>query len=110
MKDKFHWQGGYGAFSYTKSDLMNVIKYIQNQKEHHKKISFTEYRKFLQLFEVDFDERFIFIQTIQFLMLHYLEGKHSMLSFPKKSCVFKECAPNRAWRSCQVSELLREGP
>ena len=60
-KYKFHWQGGYGAFSYTKSDLMNVIKYIQNQKEHHKKISFVEeYQKFLQLFEVDFDERYIF--------------------------------------------------
>ena len=64
-KCKFHWQGGYGAFSYSKSDLMNVIKYIQNQKEHHKKITFTEeYRKFLQLFEIDFDERYIFKQPI----------------------------------------------
>ena len=44
---------------------MNVIKYIQNQKEHHKKISFTEeYRKFLQLFEVEYDERYIFKQPI----------------------------------------------
>ena len=61
VKYKFHRQGGYGAFSYSKSDLMNVIKYIQNQKEHHKKISFVEeHRKFLQLFEVDFDERYIF--------------------------------------------------
>ena len=65
MKDKFHWQGGYGAFSSSKPDLMNVIKYIQNQKEHHKKISFVEeYQKFLQLFEVDFDERYIFKQPI----------------------------------------------
>ncbi len=65
MKYKFNWQGGYGAFSYSKSDLMNVIKYIQNQKEHHKKISFVEeYQKFLQLFEVDFDERYIFKQPI----------------------------------------------
>ena len=63
IKYKFHWQGGYGAFSYSKSDLMNVIKYIQNQKEHHKKISFVEeYQKFLQLFDVDFDERYIFKQ------------------------------------------------
>ncbi len=51
------------ANTYSKSDLMNVIKYIQNPKEHHKKISFfEEYQKFLQLFEVDFDERYIFKQ------------------------------------------------
>ena len=47
---------------------MNVIKYIQNQKEHHKKISFTEeYRKLLQHFEIDFDERYIFKQPISIL-------------------------------------------
>ena len=41
VKYQFHCQGGYGAFSYTKSD-------IQNPKEHHKKISFVEeYQKFL---------------------------------------------------------------
>ena len=57
--------GGYGAFSYSKSNLMNVINYIKNQKEHHRKISFVEeYDKFLQRFEVDFDERYIFKQPI----------------------------------------------
>lgn len=65
MKHKFNWQGGYGAFSYCKSDLRKVIKYIQNQKEHYKRISFVEeYQKFLQLFEIDFDERYIFKQPI----------------------------------------------
>ena len=44
---------------------MNVINYIKNQKEHHRKISFVEeYDKFLQRFEVDFDERYIFKQPI----------------------------------------------
>ncbi len=42
MKYKFNWQGGNGAFSYSKSDLINVIKYIQNQKGHQKKISFFD--------------------------------------------------------------------
>ena len=36
---KFYWQEGYGAFSYTKSHVHNVYQYIQNQKEHHKKVS-----------------------------------------------------------------------
>ena len=39
-KFKFQWQEGYGAFSYSHSNLDNVIKYIMNQKEHHKKNSF----------------------------------------------------------------------
>ena len=65
MKHKFKWQGGYGAFSCSKSDLKNVIRYIENQKEHHKKITFVdEYRKFLDLFEVDYDERYIFKELI----------------------------------------------
>jgi len=58
---KFHWQDGYGAFSYGKSQVDKVVKYIINQQEHHKKITFLdEYRKLLQIFEVEFDERYIF--------------------------------------------------
>jgi putative transposase len=34
---KFQWQGGFGAFSYSPSHIDNVVKYIMNQKEHHKK-------------------------------------------------------------------------
>jgi REP element-mobilizing transposase RayT len=48
-KSKFEWQGGYGAFSYSASHKYNVIRYILNQKEHHRKQSFkTEYLKLLE--------------------------------------------------------------
>lgn len=58
---RFEWQSGYGVFSYSKSQVPNVVRYIQNQKEHHKKTSFLdEYKLFLEKFEVDFDERYIF--------------------------------------------------
>jgi len=60
-RHKFSWQAGYGAFSYAKSEVPRVIKYIQNQKEHHRTKTFTEeYMEFLEAFEVDFDERYIF--------------------------------------------------
>lgn len=36
-KFKFSWQEGYGAFSYSHSQINNVVKYIMNQKEQHKK-------------------------------------------------------------------------
>jgi len=58
---KFSWQEGYGAFSYAKTELKNVIKYIENQKEHHKKQSFyDEYKKRLIDFGIEYDEKYIF--------------------------------------------------
>ena len=58
---KFHWQTGFGAFSYSRSQLNDVIKYIENQKEHHKRISFKEeYKKLLESFGIDYDEKYIF--------------------------------------------------
>ena len=61
INDKFEWQEGYEAFCYSKSQTADVIAYIQNQEMHHHKISFLdEYKKFLEKFEVDFDERYIF--------------------------------------------------
>jgi putative transposase len=61
IKDKFEWQEGYGAFSYSKSQASKVIAYIQNQETHHKKVSFlNEYKTFLVKFEVDYDDRYIF--------------------------------------------------
>ena len=58
---KFHWQTGFGAFSYSHSQLPDVIKYIENQKEHHKKISFKEeYKKLLEHFGIEYDDRYIF--------------------------------------------------
>ena len=58
---KFQWQEGYGAFSYGKSQVDKVVKYIINQQEHHKKITFLdEYKRLLKIFEVEYDERYIF--------------------------------------------------
>jgi len=64
-KRKFEWQEGYGAFSYSKSQIETVIKYIQNQEEHHKIKTFREeYLEILQNFEVDFDEKYIFQELL----------------------------------------------
>ena len=58
---KLHWQDGYGAFSYSRSQLDAVYKYIQNQEEHHKKRTFKEeYTELLNKFEVQYDERYLF--------------------------------------------------
>ncbi len=58
---KFYWQEGYGAFSYSKSQVDSVVKYILKQKEHHKKKSFRqEYLDFLKKFEVEYDEKYLF--------------------------------------------------
>ena len=65
LKVKFEWQEGYGAFSYSKSQVDNVINYIKNQEEHHKKESFrNEYLNFLNRFEVEYDEQYIFKDLI----------------------------------------------
>jgi len=57
---KFSWQEGYGAFSYGKSQIDRVVKYIQQQEKHHKKRDFSEeYIELLKLFEIEFDERYI---------------------------------------------------
>ena len=62
---RFEWQEGYGAFSYGKSQLKDVIAYINNQEQHHKLKTFKEeYVDFLQKFEVDYDEKFIFKDLI----------------------------------------------
>ena len=64
-KSSFNWQDGFGAFSYSKSHVPNVIRYIQNQEIHHRKETFLdEYRRILQLFEVDYDERYIFKEPV----------------------------------------------
>lgn len=60
-KNKFHWQDGYGAFSYEKTRIPGLVKYIMNQQEHHKKISrHDEYINLLNEFEIDYDERYLF--------------------------------------------------
>jgi REP element-mobilizing transposase RayT len=57
----FAWQEGYGAFSYAKSQVDDVIRYIQNQQIHHRKETFLdEYRKFLTAFDIEWEEKYIF--------------------------------------------------
>jgi putative transposase len=61
VRGKFSWQEGFGAFSYSISQLDDVIQYIQNQEEHHKETSFKdEYLKYLKRFEIEFDENYVF--------------------------------------------------
>jgi len=61
VNGKFNWQEGYGGFSYSKSHLDNVIKYILNQEEQHKKQTFkVEYHSFLEKFEIEYDEKYLF--------------------------------------------------
>ena len=61
VRGKFNWQEGFGAFSYSRSQLDRVIRYIQNQQKHHQRHSFRdEYSKLLDRFKVRYDERYIF--------------------------------------------------
>ena len=61
LKYKFAWQKGFGGFSYTKSDVPKVTRYIENQEEHHKKKTFRdEYLEMLKRHEVEFDDKYIF--------------------------------------------------
>ncbi len=58
---RFSWQEGFGAFSYSRSQLGTVIRYIENQQKHHAKKSFRdEYVELLEKFGVDYDPRYIF--------------------------------------------------
>jgi len=61
LNQKFNWQSGFGAFSYSRSHIDNVVKYILNQEAHHTKTSFKdEYISLLKKFEVEYDERYLF--------------------------------------------------
>ena len=61
LKGKFEWQDGYGAFSYSHSQIKDVYKYIANQEERHRKKTFNEeYFEFLQSFEIEYNEKYLF--------------------------------------------------
>jgi REP element-mobilizing transposase RayT len=61
INGKFEWQTGFGAFSYSHSQLTNVINYILRQEEHHKTKTFKEeYIEFLQLFNIEFKDEYLF--------------------------------------------------
>jgi len=58
---KFQWQSGYGAFSYSKSHIENVVNYISEQQRHHQKRTFREeFIDFLKKFRVEYDEKYLF--------------------------------------------------
>lgn len=61
VKGKFNWQEGFGAFSYSRSQVEAVSKYILSQERHHEKRSFkTEYVGLLDKFEVEYEDRYLF--------------------------------------------------
>ena len=56
----FHWQNGFGAFSVSQSAVDEVREYIRDQRGHNKRVTFQdEFRTFLRLYEVKFDERYV---------------------------------------------------
>jgi putative transposase len=58
---RFAWQEGYGAFSVSKSNIVTVVRYVQNQERHHRKMSFED--EFIALLEkhgIDYDPRYVF--------------------------------------------------
>lgn len=58
---KFKWQEGFGAFTYSKSQIDAVVKYILNQPIHHKKTTFREeYIAFLKKFKIDYEDKYLF--------------------------------------------------
>jgi putative transposase len=61
VRGRFSWQEGYGAFSYSRSQLDTVAKYVLNQPEHHSKHSFkAEYLSTLRNFDIAFEEEYVF--------------------------------------------------
>jgi len=56
------WQVGYGAFTYSSYEKDILIKYVENQNEHHRKVSFMEELiGFLKEYGVDYNEKYLFV-------------------------------------------------
>jgi putative transposase len=65
MNGRFSWQEGFGAFSYSHSQLTEVIRYVQNQEKHHASKTFREeYKSLLEKFEVAHDHRYVFKEVL----------------------------------------------
>src|SRR5712671_5174126 len=61
VRGRFSWQEGYGAFSYGHSQLDTIVRYIQNQEQHHKSSSFkNEYLSLVRKYEIPFEENYVF--------------------------------------------------
>jgi REP-associated tyrosine transposase len=64
VRGKFNWQAGYGAFSFSHSQIDAVVKYINNQEQHHKKKTFkAEYLEMLRKYDVRFNEKYILVDV-----------------------------------------------
>ncbi|MBL7959667.1 IS200/IS605 family transposase [bacterium] len=61
FRGKFNWQQGFGAFSYSHSQINSVVTYITNQEKHHSKSTFKEeYKKLLEKFIVEYEDKYLF--------------------------------------------------
>jgi REP element-mobilizing transposase RayT len=61
IKGKFQWQTGYGAFSYSRSHVENVVNYINNQQKYHEIKSFRdEYLEFMEKFKIEYEDNYLF--------------------------------------------------
>ena len=61
IKTKFSWQVGFGAFTYSHSQLTVVIRYIENQEHHHRRVTFKdEYLRMLQNFKIKYEGKYVF--------------------------------------------------
>src|SRR6267143_828318 len=79
VRGRFSWQEGYGTFSYGHSQLDTIIRYIQNQEQHHRRRSFKdEYLAWLKKFEIPFEEKYVF-QFIELRVLAHFAPKGAQL-------------------------------
>ena len=61
VRGRFSWQEGFGGFSYSRSQIAAVARYIENQESHHATKSFKrEYLTFLRKYDIAFDDRYVF--------------------------------------------------
>jgi hypothetical protein len=61
LPGRFSWQEGYGGFTYSRSQVDYVYKYIMNQEKHHEGKTFREeYRELLEEYDIKYDQRFLF--------------------------------------------------
>lgn len=61
VRGQFRWQEGFGAFSYSRSHIDAVAKYVLNQEVHHSRMSFKdEFLSLLKRFDVEYEEKYLF--------------------------------------------------
>ncbi len=87
VKGQFSWQSGFGAFSYSKSQIPQVIQYITSQEKHHKKTTFLEeYKDMLGKFGIDYNDWYILWKSNSFVP----NGTKKR----RKSCFYQYFVPN----------------